>query len=103
MLPYPSSVAVDAAVAQLYVGGGYSLLHYFAQCNGSWALNRSLSSTFYPYGLALSSATSSLFIANDPGAAIRLDATAGAPLSRVNLNDAYGATLDSSGSLLVST
>ena len=102
----PYSVAVDAAGAQLYVSiatTGNTLLHYTTQSNGSWVVNRSLSPTYFPYGLALSSATSSLFIADFGYSTVsRADATTGALLSNVYLNGAYGVALDSSGSLFVS-
>ena len=105
-LPFssPSGVAVDAAGANLYVAGQYHLVHYTTQSNGSFTLNRSLSTTvIYPYGLALSSATSSLFVA-DYGAntVFRLDANSGAVLSSVGLYQAIGVALDSTGSLFVS-
>ena len=94
MLPTPGGApplgaVTNAAGTQLYVGVTGSVLHYSLASNGSFALNRTLSTaTSFPYGLALNSTTSSLFVADYNGlnSLIRFDANTGAVLLNLTLN-----------------
>ena len=97
------SVAVDAAGASVYVGGSTSLMFLSRASNGSLVVNSTWpTSVFNPFGLALSAATSSVFVTDGTvGAVYRLSAITGQLLANATLHLANGAALDASDNLLV--